>query len=99
MAEPWLLPCDGGVELLVLAVPRASRSKVVGVHDGRLKIQLAAPPADGAANDALLALLVELCGVKKSAVSLIQGHGHRQKRVRVLGLDLAAAARLLSGPS
>lgn len=97
MAEPWLVPIDGGVELLVLAVPRASRSKVAGVHDGRLKIQLAAPPADGAANEALLALLIDLCAVKKSAVTLVQGHGHRQKRVRVLGVDPAVVQRLLWG--
>lgn len=99
MAEPWLVPIDGGVEVLVLAVPRASRSKVAGIHDGRLKVQLAAPPADGAANEALLALLITLCGVKKSAVSLVQGHGHRQKRVRILGLDAASAERLLGAPA
>ncbi|MBK6683099.1 MAG: DUF167 domain-containing protein [Deltaproteobacteria bacterium] len=94
MAQPWLVPIEGGVELLILAVPRASRSKVAGIHDGRLKVQLAAPPADGAANEALLALIIELGGVKKSAVSLVQGHGHRQKRVRIMGLDPGTAERI-----
>lgn len=99
MAVPWLVPIEGGVEILVLAVPRASRSKIVGVHDGRLKVQLAAPPADGAANEALLALMIALGSVKKSAVSLVQGHGHRQKRVRILGLDPSTAERVFGAPA
>ncbi|HZN91656.1 MAG TPA: DUF167 domain-containing protein, partial [Myxococcales bacterium] len=47
---------EGGVELLVQVQPRASRSRVVGEHGGYLKVQLAAPPVDGAANAALLEL-------------------------------------------
>lgn len=92
--ETWLEAVAGGVELEVLVVPRSSRSRVAGVHDGRLKVQLAAPPADGEANAALLALLVELLGVKKSAVSLVSGHGNRKKRVRVAGVG---AAEVLAG--
>jgi uncharacterized protein YggU (UPF0235/DUF167 family) len=46
----WLKSVPTGVELLVLVQPRASRTKVLGEHDGRLKIALAAPPVDGEAN-------------------------------------------------
>ncbi len=89
----WLTVVDDGVELQILAVPRASRSRIVGVHDDRLKVQLAAPPADGAANDALVALFMELLGLKRSAVTLVSGHGSRQKRLRLVGVSPEAVAR------
>ncbi len=81
----------------MLVVPRASRSQVAGVHDGRLKVQLAAPPADGEANAALLALIAELLGARRSCVTLEAGHGSRRKRVRVEGVSAAAALALLEG--
>lgn len=87
----------GGVEVEVLAVPRASRSRVAGVHDDRLKVQLAAPPADGEANAALLALFVELLGLRRGAVRLVSGHGNRKKRVRLEGAEAAAVRRALLG--
>jgi uncharacterized protein (TIGR00251 family) len=77
---------EGGVELAVLVQPRASRSRVVGEHDGLLKIQLAAPPVDGAANAALVELLCEKLGVPKRAVRLVAGDTSRRKRVRVDGV-------------
>ncbi|HFE46155.1 MAG TPA: DUF167 domain-containing protein, partial [Nannocystis exedens] len=48
---------DDAVDVDVQVVPRASRSRVVGVHGDRLKIQLAAPPVDGAANKSLIELI------------------------------------------
>jgi len=84
---PWLQPVEGGVELLVLVQPRASRSRVVGEHGGYLKVQLAAPPVDGAANAALLELLADLLGVPRRQVSLVSGESSRRKRVRAVGVD------------
>jgi uncharacterized protein (TIGR00251 family) len=85
----------GGAVLEVLVQPRASRSRVVGEHDGRLKIQLAAPPVDGEANAALLGLLADLLGVKRADVALLAGESGRRKRVRVAGVGAAAAAAAL----
>lgn len=76
-------------------VPRASRTRVVGEHGDRLKVQLAAPPVDGEANAALLALFVELFDVPKSSVTLVDGERSKRKRVRVLGVTLAQATRCL----
>ena len=87
MPPPWLSPVEGGVELLVQVQPRASRSRVVGEHGGYLKVQLAAPPVDGAANAALLELLAELLGVPRRQVALVSGETSRRKRVRALGVD------------
>lgn len=82
----------GGVELLVLVQPRASRTKILGPHDGRLKIALAAPPVDGEANAALIAFLADLFGLKKAQVILLDGQTGRRKRVLLHGVDAAAAA-------
>ena len=81
----------GGVEVLVLVQPRASRTKVLGPHDGRIKIALAAPPVDGEANAALIAFLSDLLGVKKGQVILLDGATGRRKRIFVQGVDARAA--------
>ncbi len=94
--RPWLKAVDGGVELLVVVQPRASRSRVVGEHDGRLKVQLAAPPVDGEANAALVDLLAGLLRVRKSAIELLDGHTGRRKRLKVGGLDAAAVEAVMS---
>jgi uncharacterized protein (TIGR00251 family) len=86
---------SGGAVLEVVVQPRASRSRVVGEHDGRLKIQLAAPPVDGEANAALLELLADLLRVKRADVALLAGESGRRKRVRVAGVGAAAAAAAL----
>jgi uncharacterized protein (TIGR00251 family) len=94
--SPWLKAVPGGVELLVLVQPRASRSRVVGEHDGRLKIQLAAPPVDGEANAALIELLCTLLKVRKADVELLDGQTGRRKRLKVAGLDAPAVEAVMS---
>jgi uncharacterized protein len=94
----WARDGSGGAVLEVLAQPRASRSRVAGEHDGRLKIQLAAPPVEGEANEALLAFLAAALGVRRADVALLAGESGRRKRVRITGITAAtAAAALLPG--
>jgi len=93
----WLRQEAGGVALEILVQPRASRTRVVGEHDGRLKIQLAAPPVDGEANLALVAFLAEALGVRKADVAIARGDTGRRKTVRVAGADPGAVARALAG--
>jgi uncharacterized protein (TIGR00251 family) len=94
---PFLSPIAAGVELAVLVQPRASRSRLLGEHDGRLKVQLAAPPVDGEANAALVALLAEVFAVARRQVTIVSGDTGRRKRVRVSGIDPAAAEQALRG--
>ena len=75
-------------ELDVQVVPRASQSRVVGPHDGRLKVQLAAPPVDGAANAALIDLLADTLAVPRGHIELLRGHTGKRKTLRIA---LAAA--------
>lgn len=91
----WASDGPAGAVLEVLVQPRASRTRVVGEHGGRLKIQLAAPPVDGAANAALLEFLAGALDVKRGDVTLLAGETGRRKRVQVAGLSPAAAASAL----
>ena len=92
----WAREGHGGAVLEILVQPRASRTRVMGEHDGRLKVQLAAPPVDGEANAALLAFLSEALQVKRGDLTLLAGEAGRRKRVRVAGVGAeVAAARLL----
>ncbi|CAM4528585.1 DUF167 domain-containing protein [Corallococcus exiguus] len=97
MPAPWLKSVQTGVELTVLVQPRASRTKVVGEHDGQLKIQLAAPPVDGEANAALVEFIAKTLGVPRRQVTLVAGDTSRRKRLRVEGVDAAAAEAVISG--
>ncbi len=69
--------------------PRASRTEVVGWREGRLRVRLAAPPVDGAANEALVALLAGRLGLPKRQVIIVAGQTGRRKRLRIDGLDRA----------
>ena len=63
--------------------PRASRSEIVGTADGVLKVRIASPPVDGAANAELIKLLSKSYGVPKSNVEIISGQSSKTKRVRI----------------
>jgi len=86
----------GGVEVALYIQPRASRTEVVGVHGDAFKLRLAAPPVDGEANDELVRFLAKLFGVSKGAVTIVRGETGRRKRVRVEGIGVAAARKLLA---
>jgi uncharacterized protein len=77
--------------------PRASRTEVAGKHGDALRIRLAAPPVDGAANEALVRFLAERLGVPRSAVRIEAGAGGRSKVVTVEGIDAATATGRLLG--
>jgi uncharacterized protein (TIGR00251 family) len=87
-----------GQEEVVLRVhvqPGTGRSALVGKHGNALKARVAAPPVDGRANEALLALLAATLGVKGEQVELLSGESSRAKRVRVTGLAPDEARHLL----
>ena len=92
---PWLREVPGAVLLEILVQPRASRTRVVGVHDGRLKVQLAAPPVDGEANQALVDFLAGALGARRSDVSIERGDSGQRKTVRVTGAGGAAVRAAL----
>jgi uncharacterized protein (TIGR00251 family) len=78
----------------VHVVPRASRSAVVGEHDGRVKVALLAPPVDGAANEALVRFFADALGIRQRDVEIVRGHRSRQKCVALSGVSEAAVRAL-----
>jgi uncharacterized protein (TIGR00251 family) len=79
----WLKEHSKGTLLLLYIRPGASRTQVSGEHDGRLKIQIKAPPRDGEANASLIDFLSEFLKLPKSRIQLVQGESSRQKTVLV----------------
>lgn len=75
---------DGAI-LTVHIQPRASTTECVGIHGDAIKIRVAAPPVDGAANDRLIRFLARQLSVPIASVQLYSGAGGRHKRVLVKG--------------
>ena len=89
---------DGGDLLIdVQVVPRASRDRLGPIQGDRLKVQLTAPPVDGAANEALRLLLAKRLGVARGQVSVVRGESGRKKTVRVVGANRAGLLAILGG--
>ena len=78
--------------------PRASKNELLRMASGELKIRLTAPPVEGAANEALVKFLAAELGVAKSQVEIVSGHTSREKIVRVNGISMVDAERLLNNP-
>ncbi len=76
--------------------PGARRNEVVGRHGDGWKVRVIAPPEDGRANEAVLGLLAEQLDLPRRSLSLVSGHGGRDKVVRMAGISEAELERRLS---
>lgn len=77
---------DGARVILEVHVqPGASHTALAGLHGERLKIRIAAPAAEGRANEALIAFLADWCRVPKKNVTLAAGATSRVKRIIIEG--------------
>ena len=86
------------VMLMLHVQPRAKRNAVEGFDENsRLRVRVTSPPADGAANDAVIGLLAETLGVARRQIEIRSGHSSRTKRVLVRGVSGADARAALSG--
>ncbi len=97
---PWRETPDG-VDLAVRLTPRGGAARIEGVADwdGQpcLRVRVAAPPVEGAANDALVAFLAKALGLPRSAVTLVAGDRARVKRLHLRGESLPARLSALAG--
>jgi uncharacterized protein (TIGR00251 family) len=86
---------EDGVRLTLHVQPGASRSELAGRHGDALKVRVAAPPVDGAANRELIRFLAAQLGVARASITVVAGSSGRRKTVRVRGLSVADATRKL----
>jgi uncharacterized protein (TIGR00251 family) len=76
-----------GIEIAVRVQPKASRTEIVGLHDGRIKVAVTAAPEDGKANRAVRKLIAATLGVSASRVELLRGATSRNKDLLVTGIS------------
>jgi uncharacterized protein YggU (UPF0235/DUF167 family) len=70
---------------LALKVTPGARSESISIEDGRVLVKVRAKPQDGAANEAVLALLAEALGIATSRLRMLRGATSREKLVQIEG--------------
>ncbi|HEU0022694.1 MAG TPA: DUF167 domain-containing protein [Dehalococcoidia bacterium] len=88
-------PTEPANTVKVRVQPRASRNQIVGFVGDTLRVRVTAPPEDGKANQAVIALLADGLDVARSSLQILRGHSSRDKLVAVNALNPAEIRRRL----
>lgn len=86
---------DRSLTFAVRVTARASRSEIAGEHNGALRVRIAAPPVEGAANRELTKLLAKTFKLPQSAVEIIAGNNSKNKTIRIHGADAAVLEQIV----
>lgn len=97
MAQASVQGSPEGALLTIHVQPSANRTEYAGVYGDALKFRVAAPPVEGAANEALCAYLAERFGLPRKAVVIRSGAGARRKRVLLAGVRARRVQEVLAG--
>jgi uncharacterized protein (TIGR00251 family) len=95
VGNPGTMACTmPPVRLKVYIQPRASKTELAGMHDGVIKIRIAAPAVENTANRALVDLIAGQLGVAKRCVQVVSGTASRKKVLEIDGVsaDVISAA-------
>jgi uncharacterized protein (TIGR00251 family) len=92
-----LTPEGDGVLLALRVSAGASKTRILGIHAGALKLSVQAPPEKGKANAAVARLVAETFGVPPSAVAIVRGETSPDKTVRLPLSPDEARARWAAG--
>jgi uncharacterized protein (TIGR00251 family) len=76
-------------------VPRSSRLAIALLKPGEYKVNLTAPPVNGAANEQLIQFLAKTLKRPSRAMEIVSGHVSRTKRIRFFGLSEKEALEIL----
>jgi len=76
--------------------PGAARARIVGRHGDAWKVRVAAAPRGVRANEAVVRLLADTLAVPREAVTLVSGHGGRDKIVELNGIGPSQIERRLT---
>lgn len=85
MTPIWLQKTPTGLALNLHCQPGAKQTRVVGLHDGCLKISLKAPAIENKANELLLAWLSQQLKVPQKQIQFLSGQSSRKKRLEIWG--------------
>jgi uncharacterized protein len=83
------------VRLDVYIQPRASKTELAGMHDGVVKIRIAAPAIENAANQALVEFVAQQLGIAKRCVRVVSGGTGRRKVLEIDGVTAEVIAAAL----
>ena len=92
---PWLREEKDAIVIYVVVSPKAHETKIVGMHDGRLKVKVAAAPEDGKANAELVRFLAGELGLATRSVEVIAGVSSKKKTVKIVGVKKNVIERLI----
>ena len=84
----WIEERGDSVRIRVRVQPRASRTEIVGEHDGALRVRITAPPVEGEANEALIRFFAKRLRVARSRIEVIAGASSRSKVLEVDGVTV-----------
>ncbi|UCD49910.1 MAG: DUF167 domain-containing protein [Phycisphaerales bacterium] len=94
-SQPNIQEDERGVTFVAKIVPGSSKTAVVGLLDGMIKVKVAAPPEKGKANQCLIAFLAKKLGVKKNAIRIVTGQTNPVKHVQITGVSAETLQRQL----
>jgi uncharacterized protein (TIGR00251 family) len=75
----------------VYVQPRASKTAIAGMHGDSIRIRLAAPPVDNAANEALVEFVARQLKLAKHSVRVVGGQTSRRKLIEIDGVSAETA--------
>jgi uncharacterized protein len=84
-----------GTRLRLRVSPGSKNPGIVGRHGNSWKVRVAAPAEGGRANAAVVRLLADAVSLPADAVSVVSGHGARDKIVALAGIDASLTERRL----
>ena len=73
----------------IKVVPGARKNRIAGKYGDAIKIQVSAPPEQGKANLAVIAVVAEALGLKPQQVRILRGHTQSRKVIEIDGIDAA----------
>jgi len=86
--KPRFMESNAALDIPLHVQPRARRSQIAGYFNGALKLKIAAPPVDDAANRAVIEFFAVLLDLPKSRLRIVAGAKSRDKVLRIDALSL-----------
>ncbi|MCZ6790449.1 MAG: DUF167 domain-containing protein [Candidatus Dadabacteria bacterium] len=87
---------ENSLNIQVQIQPGSSKDQIIGLHNGRLKIKISAPPVDGKANQNLIEFISKALGVSKSKIEILKGRTSKLKTLKISGVDQQSFSLLLN---